>query len=899
MKFFAYQLNTIRGSLVGIVLVFAVSGWGAEGILQWKSLPDLPDSIGVAGPFVGVHNDTLIVAGGANFPEGMPWGTDREGRLNPPKIYHKTVYLIGRDRDKPSNKISNNNLLAQELGYGVSISHSTGVICIGGEYKIHDKNATHYSSQSFLSAKAFRLIVSGDKIDQRNDLPDLPEATTAAAGALIGDKIYVCGGDSGKGATKNFWVLDLAENPPRWKALPPWDGLPRTHHIVVAQHDGREVCLFLMSGRAKHNGRWKLHRDMHKYSPSRNKWSKLNDIRVDGDREARCVMAGMGIGWGANHLFVFGGAGGERFLRLEEMPAGSKKTQLLEEHTGFNRDVLLYNCVTDRWNVYSQFPEGKRLNGKGATGGHVTTTAVRWGDSIVIATGETNPGVRTPRIWAATPINEEKNFGTVNWLILTGYMAALLVIGLLMAKRGKTSDDFFLAGRRIPWWAAGLSIYSTQLSAITYLAIPAKTYATDWTRFILQFGILAIAPIIICFFLPFYRRLNLPSAYSYLEKRFSLGLRLVGSLSFVLFQLARMGIVILLPALALSAVTGVSLVACIVLMGVLSTTYTVLGGIEAVIWTDVLQTIVLLFGAVAAIVVITGEVEGGAFELVRVAADQGKLHFINWEWSWTSDAILVVIIGAFFTNFLPYTSDQAVVQRYLTTPDEKQASRAIYTNGLLAIPGSVIFFALGTALFVFYQQNPNDLGPLAKSDQILPVFIVNELPAGLAGLVVAGVFAAAMSSLDSSIHSIATVLSVDFLNRLRGEPADPLSIAKKLTLALGVLGTVSALFIATQDIKHLWDHLMGIIGLLLGALGGLFTLGIFTRRVAAIHAWAGLGACVLALWYVKNFTDLNGLLYGAVGTGSCFLVGWVLSFLVPRKTGSLLGLTWQTRTDVQ
>ena len=126
-----------------------------------------------------------------------------------------------------------------------------------------------------------------------------------------------------------------------------------------------------------------------------------------------------------------------------------------------------------------------------------------------------------------------------------------------------------------------------------------------------------------------------------------------------------------------------------------------------------------------------------------------------------------------------------------------------------------------------------------------------------------------------------------------------LSIAKKLTLALGVFGTASALFIATQDVKHLWDHLMDIIGLLLGALGGLFTLGIFTRRVAAIHAWAGLGACVLALWYVRNFTDLNGLLYGAVGTSSCFLVGWVLSFLVPRKTGSLLGLIWQTRTDVQ
>ena len=153
------------------LLAFAFHGhlFGAQHKLSWQDLPALPDSIGVAGPFVGVHNDSLIIAGGANFPEGMPWGTDKEGRLNPPKIYHKTVYVIGRDEDKLSNKISTNNSLTQELGYGVSISHSTGVICIGGEYKNHDKNATHYSSQSLLSAKVFRLVVSGDEIVQKND----------------------------------------------------------------------------------------------------------------------------------------------------------------------------------------------------------------------------------------------------------------------------------------------------------------------------------------------------------------------------------------------------------------------------------------------------------------------------------------------------------------------------------------------------------------------------------------------------------------------------------------------------------------------------------------------------------------------------------------------------------
>ena len=164
-------------------------------------------------------------------------------------------------------------------------------------------------------------------------------------------------------------------------------------------------------------------------------------------------------------------------------------------------------------------------------------------------------------------------------------------------------------------------------------------------------------------------------------------------------------------------------------------------------------------------------------------------------------------------------------------------------------------------------------------------------------MVVAGVFAAAMSSLDSSMHSIATVLTTDFVTRLRKDDGDPLVIARRLTLALGVLGTVSALVIATQDVKHLWDHLMGIIGLLLGALGGLFALGIFVPRVASLHAWCGLVACVCSLWYVKNFTDLNGLLYGAIGTGSCFIASCLVSVLVPRETGDLEGLTWKSRAS--
>ncbi|MHC4753091.1 MAG: sodium:solute symporter family transporter [Planctomycetota bacterium] len=184
--------------------------------------------------------------------------------------------------------------------------------------------------------------------------------------------------------------------------------------------------------------------------------------------------------------------------------------------------------------------------------------------------------------------------GWSNWFVLGCYLVILVGVGIYFAKREKSTDDFFLAGRRIPFWAAGLSIFGTQLSAITYLAMPARAYATDWNLLPLNIGILAIAPLVVFVYIPLFRRLNITTAYEYLEKRFHVSIRIFGSLSFITFQLGRMGVVILLPALALSAVTGMNVYLCITLIGVLSTVYTALGGMEAVIWTDVLQAVVLI-----------------------------------------------------------------------------------------------------------------------------------------------------------------------------------------------------------------------------------------------------------------------------------------------------------------
>ena len=487
-------------------------------------------------------------------------------------------------------------------------------------------------------------------------------------------------------------------------------------------------------------------------------------------------------------------------------------------------------------------------------------------------------------IWSVCVLSvAPKGSGWLNWIVLGGYLILLIGVGIYFAKREKSTEDFFLAGRRIPWWAAGLSIFGTQLSAITYLAMPARAYATDWSLLPLNVGILAIAPLVVYVYIPIFRRLNVTTAYEYLEKRFHISIRILGSLSFIAFQLGRMGIVILLPALALSAVTGANVYVCIALIGVLSTVYTTLGGMEAVIWTDVLQAVVLIGGALIALIIMIGALDGGWKEFVTVGAANNKFTLIHPGWDWTKDSLMVVVLGALFTNSLvPYTTDQSVIQRYLSTPDQKQAGKAVWINGILAVVAGILFLTVGTALFVFYKANPTRLTTLEATDQIFAIFIWREMPAGLSGLVVAGVFAAAMSSLDSSIHSISTAVTTDFVRRFKPAlmPRTYLALARGLTVIFGIIGTATAMLMASAQVEYLWDFFLGIMGLFGGTLAGLFILAIFTKKVRTVHAWLGAAVSMSVLLYVKLATDLNGLLYGAIGVTICFLTGFLSSRII-------------------
>ena len=500
--------------------------------------------------------------------------------------------------------------------------------------------------------------------------------------------------------------------------------------------------------------------------------------------------------------------------------------------------------------------------------------------------------VVTPNILLGQSPSANARFGAYDYVALVGYLTVLVLIGLYFTRREKSSGDFFLGGHRIPWWAAGLSLLATQVSSIGFMAVPAKSFATDWAYIVGIASWFVVVPLVNRFYIPFFRRLNVTSAYEYLELRFHITVRLFGTVTYSMLQLGRMAIVLCLPALALSTVTGMDTAACIIVMGLLCTAYTVAGGIEAVVWTDVVQAFLLIGGALVSVVIVLLDIDGGPRRFFEVAWANDKFNLASLDWGYTTATLWVILIGNIFTRLAGLTADQAIVQRYLTTPDERAARRALWTDVLISIPWAVIVFLFGTAIWVFYHLNPTMLDPSLDTDAIVPWFVVQKIPSGLAGLVIAALFAAAMSSLDSSIHSVATIWVTDVVARFRPSTSDKTRLhwARLLTLLLGLFGTCTALWMASASIQSLWDQFWTIAGLFVGGLSGLFILGIFTRRANAFGALTGAITSAVVLWCVVHYTNIHFFLYSAIGCITCCGVGYLASLAIAPKK-QIEGLT--------
>ena len=465
----------------------------------------------------------------------------------------------------------------------------------------------------------------------------------------------------------------------------------------------------------------------------------------------------------------------------------------------------------------------------------------------------------------------------------------MLMLGWIFMHRTKDSNDFFKGGGRIPWWAAGISLYATMLSAITYMAIPAKAYATDWTYYPMLVTILIMAFPVIKYYLPFFRKLNVTSAYEYLERRFNYAIRALASALFILFMVARMALVLYLPSLALTTVTGIDIYTCIILMGVITIIYCTMGGAEAVIWGDVIQGIILVGGAFLAAGYLIFSTGGG------FGGFNDKFRLFDWSFDYTKATFWVVILGGLANNLISYTSDQTVVQRYLSTKDEKSAAHGIIVNGLMSVFVSVIFYLIGTGLYTYFKTHPSELDmTMTNSDSIFPFFMVTQLPVGIAGLLIAAIFAAAMSTIASNINSVATAYSIDFHKRLlpRMTEKQVITTARYASLASGLLGVVIALLMATWNIFSLLDYFNTILGLLSGGLGGLFIMGIFFDRIGGRAALTGFILGTITVFILNFCTQVSFLIFGAVNMAVSVLTALLLSRFCPQREPQQ-GLTWK------
>ena len=296
------------------------------------------------------------------------------------------------------------------------------------------------------------------------------------------------------------------------------------------------------------------------------------------------------------------------------------------------------------------------------------------------------------------------------------------------------------------------------------------------------------------------------------------------------------------------------------------------------------------------LIIIAQAVDGGFAAIIAEGRAAGKLKMVDLDWSLTSitgTALWVVLLGKPFESLISYTSDQTVVQRYLTTADEKSAAKGVWTNAILCIPASIIFFGAGTALWAYYRLHPEMLNPTGRIDDIFPWFIAQQLPAGVAGLVIAGLFAAAMSSLDSSMNSMATAVTTDFYRRFRPHVSDVrcLNLARWLTVILGIVGTGFACYMAYINSTSMWDQYSKVIGLFGGGLAGLFAVGIFSRRVTGLGAICGFVGSAALLYLIKSQSQVHFFLYPTIGVCGCFAIGYLASLLIPFGRKDVAGLT--------
>ncbi|MBD3288276.1 sodium/solute symporter, partial [candidate division KSB1 bacterium] len=426
----------------------------------------------------------------------------------------------------------------------------------------------------------------------------------------------------------------------------------------------------------------------------------------------------------------------------------------------------------------------------------------------------------------------QQHLPALDYVVIVLSLIFSIGIGVYFAKRQKDTDKYFKAGGSIPAWAVGMSILATLISSVTFLAYPGAGYKSNWILLVQGLMVPLVLVFMIWFIVPLYRKVIRLSAYEYFEKRFGFFARLYSSVGFILAHFSKMGTVFFLLTLAISSLTGINVFVVLWILGISVIVLTFLGGIEAVIWLDVIQGFLLILGGLLSVGIILFKPAGGIGNVLNVIWETGKVDFGPYDLNFVNLTFIVMAINGIFYAIQKYGTDQTIIQRYLTAKNDKSAIRASLMGVLLCVPVWTLFMFIGTGLFAFFKITSASLPPDVTAEGVFPHFILTQIPVGLTGLIISALIAAAVSSLDSDLNCLSAIGVEDYYVRFKPNSTDKQRLIMGKILV--VISGLAAMFVATLYILAGSEGVLGIVfalyAIFSGGIAGMFLLGLFSKR---------------------------------------------------------------------
>lgn len=488
-----------------------------------------------------------------------------------------------------------------------------------------------------------------------------------------------------------------------------------------------------------------------------------------------------------------------------------------------------------------------------------------------------------------------QGFTYIDLAVLIVYLLAVLIAGLYFAKKEMKGKEYFKGDGTVPWWVTSVSIFATLLSPISFLSLPGNSYAGSWLLWFAQLGMLLAIPLTIKFFLPIYSKLDIDTAYHYLEIRFhSKGLRVLGAVMFIIYQVGRMSIIMYLPCMVLSSLTNINVNILIIIMGIIAIIYSYTGGLKSVLWTDFIQGSVLLIGVTFGLIFLIAHLDGGLGAIFNEFINNNKFLAANepiFDINILKNSVFLLIVGAGFNTMSSYVSSQDIVQRFTTTTDTKKLNKMMLANGGLSIFIATVFYLIGTGLYVFYNVQGNPLPPAAQQDQIFASWIAFELPVGITGLLLAAIYAAAQSTLSTGLNSVASSWTLDIQERLSKKQLSfetQTKIGQWVSLIVGIFSIVVAMVLANGGVKSAYEWFNGFMGLVLGILVGTFILGAFSKKANTFGATVAFIAATAVMIFIKYgpfSADVSIWVYSIISIAVSLIVGLPASMIWTVVTG--------------